>query len=134
MRIFKITLALNFRMEDGDTTLDQLKVLVSRFCEERNWTQYHKPKDLAIGVVTEAGELLDLFRFKTDQQVNEMMKDVRKREQIGDELADVLYFIVRFAQLNGFDLSNEFVRKINKNRDKYPVESSKGSNRKYNKT
>ncbi|MHB1709688.1 MAG: nucleotide pyrophosphohydrolase [Thermoplasmataceae archaeon] len=118
-------------MDDNDTTLSQLKILVSNFCEERNWAQFHNPKDLAIGVATEAGELLELFRFKTELQVDKMMKDEKKREQIGDELSDVLYFVVRFAQLNGFDLSKEIIRKINKNRDKYPIESSTGSNKKY---
>lgn len=126
-----IIYTLNFRMNDNDMTLSQLKVLVSKFCEERDWTQFHNPKDLAIGVATEAGELLDLFRFKTEQQVDKMMKDEKKREQIGDELADVLYFVVRFAQLNGFELSKEVHRKLNKNRDKYPIESSIGSNKKY---
>jgi len=75
---------------------------------------------------------MDLFRFKTEKQIQEMMNDLGRREQIADELADVLYFVARFAQLNGFDLSKEFFRKLNKNRDKYPVESSTGSNKKYN--
>lgn len=118
-------------MDDNSISLSQLKDLVSEFCEERNWTQFHNPKDLAIGIVTEAAELLDLFRFKTEPQVSEIMSDIRKREQIGDELADILYFVLRFAQLNGFELSQEFFRKLNKNRDKYPLESSTGVNKKY---
>ncbi len=116
---------------DSETTIKQLKDIVQKFCEERDWDQFHNPKDLAIGVSTEAAELLDIFRFKTAEQMNEMLKDPGKREAIGEELADVLYFILRFCQMNGFDLSDELVRKIGKNSRKYPVEKSKGSNKKY---
>ncbi len=111
--------------------LDQLADAVRAFCEERDWNQFHSPKDLAIGVSTEAAELLELFRFKTDEDMNAMMKDPVMREAIGEELADVLYFLLRFSQLYEFDLTTEFIRKMRKNELKYPVETAKGSNKKY---
>ena len=116
---------------DEDTTIEQLKNMVKSFCEERDWDQFHNPKDLAIGVSTEAAELLEIFRFKSKEQINEILKDIKKREAVGEELADVLYFLLRFCQMNGFDLSEEFAKKTKKNEEKYPVDKAKGSNKKY---
>jgi len=103
---------------------------IRQFCEERDWDPFHTPKDLAIGLVTEASELLDLFRFQTEDDMRLMLEDPERRESIADELADVLYFLLRFAQKYDFDLAREFERKMRKNARKYPVEASKGSNRK----
>ena len=105
---------------------------VKKFCEERDWDQYHSPKELAIGLSTEANELLDLFRFKTDQQMKDMMKDLKKRERISEELSDVFFFLLRFSQMYEFDLAGGLEDKIRKNGEKYPVDKAKGSNKKYN--
>ena len=78
--------------------LTNLQAAVQRFCEERDWDQFHGAKDVAIGVVTEAAELLDHFRFLDDAQVAALLADVTKREAVEDELADVLFFLLRFAQ------------------------------------
>jgi NTP pyrophosphatase (non-canonical NTP hydrolase) len=117
---------------DNDTTVNELKDLVRQFCEERNWDQFHNPKDLAIGIITEAGELLDIFRFKRDDEITQMMNRPEKRTVIGEELADVLYFVLRFAQMNNIDLTDALLKKLEKNELKYPVIKSKGSNKKYN--
>ena len=77
---------------DKDTTVADLKSRVFDFCEERHWNKSHNPKDLSIGISTEANELMDLFRFKSNDQMKEMMKDKKKRERIGEELADTLIF------------------------------------------
>lgn len=110
--------------------LDNLSLSVRTFCEEREWTQFHTPKELSIGMVTEASELLELFRFQSDTQMEDMLSDTNFRERIGDELADQLFFLLRFADLYEFDLSAELQRKIEKNNLKYPVDESRGSNRK----
>jgi len=117
---------------DDDTTLSELKGLVKQFCEARNWDQFHNPKDLAIGISTEAGELLDIFRFKSNDEIIQMMNDPERREAIGDELSDVLFFVLRFAQMNNFDLSDQLARKIEKNNERYPINKSRNSNKKYN--
>ncbi len=117
---------------DSKTTVKELKNQVQKFCEDRDWDQYHDPKELAIGVSTESGELLDLFRFKSQKQMAEMLNDPERRERIAEELADVLYFVVRFSQRFGFDLSEGLKTKLEKNEKKYPIERSKGSNKKYN--
>lgn len=114
---------------DDSTRIDDLKSIVGKFCDDRDWEQFHNPKDLAIGISTEASELLDIFRFKDEKQVEEIMNG-EKREDVLDEIADVFYFVLRFAQMNNIDLSKELKRKIDKNSKKYPIEKSKGCNEK----
>ena len=123
-------MAISMASDDERTIRDAME-LVNRFCKERDWDQFHNPKDLAIGMVTESSELLELFRFKTEGQCKEMMSDASRSESVRDELADVFYFVLRFAQMNDIDLYNALSRKIDKNCERYPVDKSKGSNRKY---
>lgn len=111
--------------------IDKLMNLVKKFCEDRDWDQFHNPKDLAIGLSTESNELLDLFRFKTDKQMLEMMKDTKMRERVSEELSDIFFFLLRFSQLYDFDMENGLVDKIKKNELKYPVDKAKGKNQKY---
>jgi len=113
--------------------LDELIKQVKDFCEERDWDQFHNPKDLAIGISTEANELLDLFRFKNLEQVNKIMQDPQELQLIKDELADILFFVLRFAQMNQLDLGEVLSHKMEKSARKYPVELSKGNNTKYNR-
>ena len=115
---------------DETTTVSDLKGMVREFCEERDWDQFHNPKDLAIGIVTEASELLEILRFKDEAQTAELMAGPR-RADVEDELSDTLYFVLRFAQMNGIDLSSALSAKIARNAERYPVSSSKGSNLKY---
>ncbi|MBR3476088.1 MAG: nucleotide pyrophosphohydrolase [Candidatus Methanomethylophilaceae archaeon] len=118
-------------MDDSTATVASLKGEVKAFCEERDWDRFHNPKDLAIGMVTEASELLDIFRFKDAGQCQALLSDPGSREHIEEEVADVLYFVLRFAQMNGIDLSEALESKISKNAKKYPVDLSKGKNLKY---
>ena len=118
-------------MSDDEVTIAEAKELVRRFCEERDWDQFHNPKDLAKGISTEASELLEIFRFRSCEESYSMVTDGRTSEHIREELADVLYFTLRFAQMNGIDLSEVLKDKIMKNGLKYPVEKSRGSNLKY---
>lgn len=113
-------------------TLQNLQNLIQSFCEERDWDQFHTPKDLAIGVATEGGELLDLFRFKTETQIQELLRDEKFRTKLNDEIADVLFFILRMAQMNNIDLEQALKNKMSKNAEKYPVQTARGSNKKYN--
>ena len=78
-------------MQDDSRTIAEAKEIVRRFCEERDWDQFHNPKDLAIGISTEASELLELFRFKTPEECAEMLSS-EKGEDVRDELSDVFYF------------------------------------------
>lgn len=109
---------------DQDTSIEDVKTWVKKFCEERNWDPFHSPKDLAIGLVTESSELLELFRFVNETQAAAKLKDPEFREKCSDELADSLYFILRFAQMFGFDLSEAVEKKLVKNAKKYPAPNS----------
>lgn len=117
---------------DNTITVDDLKNKVKAFCEERDWDQFHNPKDLAIGISTEANELLDIFRFKSEDEMKQIFSESKKREHVEEELADTLFFALRFAQMNNIDLANAIDEKIKKNAQKYPVEKIKGKNLKYN--
>lgn len=111
--------------------LEKLQREVQRFCEARDWDQFHGPKDLAIGVITEASELLEHFRFLSDEQALELLKNSQQKEEVEDELADVLFFLLRFAQRFDVDLAQALTRKMAKSEKKYPVDKAKGSNKKY---
>jgi NTP pyrophosphatase (non-canonical NTP hydrolase) len=110
--------------------LNELIESIKEFCEQRDWDQYHNPKDLAIGISTEAAELLDLFRFKNGDEIEQTFAN--KREHIEDELADVLFFVLRFAQMNQIDLKEALEHKMAKTAAKYPIDKVKGNNKKYN--
>lgn len=116
---------------DEKMLISELKAIVKEVCEARDWDQFHNPKDLSIGIVTEAAELIEHFRFKSQEEMMEMMEDSDKRTAISEELSDILFFILRFAQMYDIDLTKEFLRKVSLNEKKYPVDKFKGSNKKY---
>jgi len=117
---------------DSTTHLQDLKNEVRDFCVAREWDQFHSAKEISIGLITEAAELLEEFRFKSEDEIKSALLDPVRREQIGDELADCLFFVVRFAQRFDFDLVENFSRKMQRNAAKYPVEKARGKNLKYN--
>ncbi len=119
-------------MRDEDTTIAQLKEIVKKHCEERDWDQYHNPKELAIGASVEASELLEHFIYKSDTEMREMLNNPKKRREISEEMSDTLYYIVRLAQMNDIDLATAFSEKMEQNRKKYPIDKARGSNKKYN--
>lgn len=123
---------MNNNYLDTNKNIAELKTLVQKFCEDRDWDQFHNPKELAIAISTEANELLQIFRFKTEKQMDDMLENSKSKTKIEDEISDVLYFVLRFAQLYNIDLSSALETKIQKNNQNYPVEISKGSNKKYN--
>ncbi|MGI9548957.1 MAG: nucleotide pyrophosphohydrolase [Bdellovibrionales bacterium] len=108
-------------MKDSSSSVDSLKEKVEKFCSQRDWDKFHNPKDLAIGVITEASELLEIFRFHSETETLQMIKDKKIRTHIGEELADILCFVFRFSQLYNFDLTSCLEDKLNKNAAKYPL-------------
>lgn len=104
---------------------------MKKFSDDRDWDQYHNAKDLAIGIVTEGSELLEKFRFKSKSEVEALLKSAASRKQIGEELSDTLYFVLRLAQKYDIDLSTELRKKVKRNEFRYPIEKAKGSNKKY---
>ena len=118
-------------MSDSTTTIADLKARVRVFCESREWDVYHGAKDLAIGIITEASELLEHFRFKTETEAERLMNDRNARAMVSDEIADVIFFLVRLCQKYNFDLTTALNAKIEKNEVRYPVDKAKGCNKKY---
>lgn len=112
-------------------SIKHLTAMVQAFCEAREWDQFHGPKDLAISVITEASELLEHFRFLSEDEAVALLRHPARKEQIEDELADVLFFLLRFTQRFDIDMSKAVTRKLAKIEEKYPLEKSRGSNRKY---
>lgn len=115
---------------DSDTQIAFLKDRVRTFCEARDWDQFHGAKDLAIGISTEAAELLEHFRFQSEDDVRAILKNPARRQEIQDELADVLIFLLRFSQRFDFDLTNAVLEKLTQNKIHYPVQTALGSNEK----
>lgn len=111
---------------DGSTTLDDLKQIVEDFVRERDWAQFHSPKNLAMAVGVEAGELMDLFRWHTEIGSRRLMKDRKSRKAAVDELADVVICALAFANRTGIDITDAVSRKVQKNAQKYPVEKYRG--------
>ena len=111
--------------------IEDYKNRIAEFCEARDWDQFHDAKELAIGLVTESAELLDLFRFKSVSEAEDLFQNPNSREKIEDEIADVFYFLLRFSQRYDVDLRSALESKLKKNAQKYPVELSRGNNRKY---
>lgn len=111
---------------DDATTLTQLKALVEAFVIERDWAQFHSPKNLAMAIGVEAGELMDLFRWESEQGSIRIMKNGVVRQAAEEELADVVICALSFANRTGIDVANAVKRKTVKNSKKYPVKNYKG--------
>lgn len=123
---------MNNLISDEKNQVKDLKDLVQDFCEVRDWDQFHNAKELAVALSIEVSELLELFRWKSHEAVDEMFEKEDKRERINEELADVLFFVLRIAQKYDIDLVTALKDKVKKNNEKYPVDKFKGSDKKYN--
>ncbi len=113
---------------------DEIKKLTDRvlhFRDARNWKQFHKPKDLAISLSLEAGEVLEHFQWKSEAEIEQYVKT--NKDEIADELADVLNYLLLMAHGMDIDLSAAQEKKIKKNGKKYPVEKATGRYLKYDK-
>ena len=113
--------------------MDKLDVMTKQvrvFCDARDWRKYHTPKELAIGMATESSELLQLFRFMSDERIAEMFEDTEQRQVIEDEIADMLLFLLRFADLNRIDLPAALSSKLKRNGERYPINASSNEYRK----
>ncbi|MCL6605655.1 MAG: nucleotide pyrophosphohydrolase [Paenibacillus sp.] len=106
--------------------MDKLVEEIVAFRDERDWKQFHNPKDLAISLNLEASELLELFQWKSsDETVN------RNKSEIQDELADVMYYALLMCHDLGINPKQALLDKLKKNAEKYPVDKAFGSNKKY---
>jgi len=114
--------------------IEELQKKVIEFRDDRDWAQYHNPKDLAISLSLEAAELLEIFQWKTSREVEAIKSDPGERKKVKEELGDVLIYALNMCHAFGFDPSEVILEKLEINEKKYPVEKAKGNARKYSET
>jgi len=107
-------------------TIEELKKEFVKFRDERDWKKFHNPKDLAVSISLEASELLELFQWKSEKEINSIPK-----EKIEEELADILLYCLSMSDILKIDLKKATLEKLEKNRKKYPAEKVKGKAHKY---
>lgn len=111
--------------------IEELTKRIIAFREGRDWKQFHNAKDLAISLTLEASEVLEHFQWKSKEEIEKYIKT--NKDDIGEELADVLYCVLLLSHDLDVDILDAMDKKLKKNELKYPVEKSKGRNVKYNK-
>ncbi len=116
---------------DQITPIGELRASVRQFIQSRDWDQFHTPKDLSIGLITEASELLEHFRFRDDAEVERLLQDEAFRRSLRHELADSFFFILAISHKLGVDLSQALTEKMAISEQRYPVELARGKNDKY---
>ncbi|MCD4740023.1 nucleotide pyrophosphohydrolase [archaeon] len=116
---------------DKEDTIHSLKERVAKFRDDRDWMQFHDPKDLSISIALEAAELMELFQWKHPEEIEKMLEDEKKANSVEEELADIIIYCLSLTDRMNLDLSEAVKKKIKKNEEKYPVEKAKGSSRKY---
>jgi NTP pyrophosphatase (non-canonical NTP hydrolase) len=114
--------------------MDKLRKLTAeiiKFRDERNWQQFHNPKDVALSLVLEATELLEHFQWKNNDEISNHVE--KSSHEISEELADILYWVLLMSHDLKIDISSALENKLEKNKAKYPINMSKGNSIKYNK-
>lgn len=112
--------------DDAETTLAELREAVRAFVEERDWAQFHTPKNISMSLAIEAAELMEHFQWLTPDESREVSRQVEKLTKVGEELADVLCYALALANELGIDVATAFRAKMKKNEQKYPVEEIRG--------
>lgn len=116
---------------DSTTTVAEIKTRVLDFARERDWEQFHAPKNLSMALAAEAGELMEHFLWATPEASRTVVADPAKRAKIEEELADVVIYALEFANMTGIDVAAVIEKKMAANAAKYPVEKAKGRSDKY---
>jgi NTP pyrophosphatase (non-canonical NTP hydrolase) len=116
-------------MDDSNTTLQDLKDRMAQFVRERDWEQFHTPKNLAMSIAIEAAELMEHFQWLTVEESKKLQPE--QLVDIGEELADIIIYSLSLSNTLGLDLSQTVLAKMEKNSRKYPSEKVKGKSHKY---
>jgi len=113
-------------MPDDKTTLKELKEVIARFEAERDWKQFHSPKNLAMSLAIETAELLEHFQWIGPEESRQVMHDEKQKAQVAEELADVLSYLLNMSLEMQVDLSEAFLEKMKRNEKKYPADKYRG--------
>ena len=111
-------------MDDATTTVKQLKNAIAEFANERDWNQFHSPKNLSMSIAIEAAELMEHFQWISQEESRKL--DDAKRHEVQEELADVVCYCLAMANSMDIDIATAFELKMARNREKYPAEEFKG--------
>lgn len=114
--------------------MDRVKEItgkIKKFRDEREWMQFHDPKNMAVSIIIEASELLEHFQWKTKEEVQQYLK--ANKNDVKEEIADIAMYLFELADNLGIDLIKAMEQKLKKNSKKYPVEKAKGKHTKYTK-
>lgn len=109
--------------------IKELTAKIRKICDDRDWNQFNNPKDGALSLTLEAAELLEHFQWRNGKELDEYAKT--HKEEIGEEIADVLYWVLEISDVMGIDIKETLEKKLVKIEKKYPVEKSKGNHKKY---
>jgi dCTP diphosphatase len=118
-------------MTDDQTTMASLRSAVAKFMDERDWRQFHAPKNLSMDIAAEAAELMEHFLWVSPEASAQLAQDPAKRTDIADELADIVMACLQFANVTGIDVAAAVDAKLKKAALKYPIEKAKGRAVKY---
>jgi len=109
--------------------IQELTKKIIEFRDKRDWKQFHNPKDVALSLVLEAGEVMEHFQWKNEKEIEKYIKT--NKFEIGEEIADVLYWVLLMSHDLKIDVLDALDKKIRKNGEKYTIEKSKGNHKKY---
>lgn len=112
------------------SSIESLIQRIIDFRNARDWEQFHNPKDVSLSLMLEAGEVMEHFQWKNAEEMRVHIET--HREEIGEELADVLYWVLLMGHDFKIDVFEALEKKIQKNEEKYPVDKAKGKHTKYN--
>ncbi|HYD82794.1 MAG TPA: MazG-like family protein [Opitutus sp.] len=118
-------------LTDSTTTVAELKARVLAFARERDWEQFHAPKNLSMALAAEAAELMEHFLWTTSEASRAAVMEPAKRAKIAEELADIVIYSLEFANVSGLDVAAAIEAKMAANAKKYPVEKARGRADKY---
>ena len=125
----ELSLLIIYAKRKPMNSIEELKNRLSRFAEERDWDQFHSPKNLSMALSAEVAEIIEHFQWLTEEQSKNLPDD--KLKEVETELADTLIYLIRLADKLGVDLLAAAQRKIEVNEQKYPVDKAKGNAKKY---
>ncbi|HOW72136.1 MAG TPA: nucleotide pyrophosphohydrolase [Phycisphaerae bacterium] len=111
---------------DADTTVAELRRLVADFIRERDWEQFHDPKNLSMAIATEAAELMEHFRWARNEASREQVRDPARLAPVAEEVADIMAFLLSFANAADIDVTTALRTKMAKNARKYPADQYQG--------
>lgn len=118
-------------MNDTDTHLQEIKDSILAFARERDWEQFHSPKNLSMAIAAEAAELMEHFLWQSPEKSIADMELTELRAKAEEELADIIIYAIEFANVTGIDITRAIRSKMKRNAEKYPVEKARGRSDKY---